>query len=48
MVEVTAIRRRGIRGLEPSPEMHLMAGDVVVLLGVAEDLAAAEVRLLQG
>jgi len=48
MVEVTAIRRRGIRGLEPSPEMHLMAGDVVVLLGVAEDLAAAEIKLLQG
>ncbi len=48
MVEVTAIRRRGIRGLEPSPEMRLMAGDIVVLLGVAEDLAAAEIKLLQG
>jgi CPA2 family monovalent cation:H+ antiporter-2 len=48
MVEVTAIRRRGIRGLEPSPEMKLMAGDVVVLLGTAEDLALAEVKLLQG
>ena len=47
-VEVTAIRRRGIRGLEPSPEMHLMAGDVVVLLGTPENLAAAEIRLLQG
>jgi len=48
LVEVTAIRRRGIRGLEPSPEMKLMAGDVVVLLGTAGDLALAEVKLLQG
>ncbi len=48
LVEVTAIRRRGIRGVEPSPEMKLMAGDVVVLLGAAENLALAEIRLLQG
>ena len=48
LVEVTAIRRRGIRGVEPSPEMKLMAGDVVVLLGGAENLALAETRLLQG
>lgn len=48
LVEVTAIRRRGIRGVEPSPEMKLMAGDVVVLLGEAENLALAEVKLLQG
>ncbi|MDP3688402.1 MAG: cation:proton antiporter, partial [Sulfurimicrobium sp.] len=47
-VEVTAIRRRGIRGVEPSPEMKLMAGDVVVLLGTAENLVLAETRLLQG
>jgi CPA2 family monovalent cation:H+ antiporter-2 len=48
LVEVTAIRRRGIRGVEPSPEMMLMAGDVVVLLGVAENLVQAEEKLLQG
>ena len=48
LVEVTAIRRRGIRGVEPSPEMHLLAGDIVVLLGVPENLAAAEIKLLQG
>jgi CPA2 family monovalent cation:H+ antiporter-2 len=48
LVEVTAIRRRGIRGLEPAPEMKLMAGDVVVLLGAAENLALAEVKLMQG
>ncbi|MBZ0104546.1 MAG: monovalent cation:proton antiporter-2 (CPA2) family protein [Sulfuricella denitrificans] len=48
LVEVTAIRRRGIRGVEPSPDMKLMAGDIVVLLGAAENLALAEAKLLQG
>ncbi|MEN6584943.1 MAG: monovalent cation:proton antiporter-2 (CPA2) family protein [Sulfuricella sp.] len=48
LVEVTAIRRRGIRGLEPAPDMKLMAGDVLVLLGTADDLALAENKLLQG
>jgi CPA2 family monovalent cation:H+ antiporter-2 len=48
LVEVTAIRRRGIRGLEPSPETRLMAGDVVVLLGTAGDLVLAEAKLMQG
>jgi CPA2 family monovalent cation:H+ antiporter-2 len=46
--EVTAIRRRGIRGLEPSPEMVLLAGDVLVLLGTEACLAEAEVRLMKG
>jgi CPA2 family monovalent cation:H+ antiporter-2 len=48
LVEVTAIRRRGIRGVEPSPEMKLMAEDVVVLLGAPDNLALAEARMLQG
>jgi CPA2 family monovalent cation:H+ antiporter-2 len=47
-VEVTAIRRRGIRGLAPTPQTRLEEGDVVVLLGTPEALAAAEMRLLQG
>ncbi len=47
-ISVSAIRRRGIRGLEPGPETRLEIGDVVVLLGVPEALAAAEVRLLKG
>ena len=34
--EVTAVRRRGIRGADPSPEMTLQVGDVVVLRGVPE------------
>lgn len=47
-VEVTAVRRRNIRALEPSVETRFEAGDVVVLLGVPAALAAAEGRLLKG
>ncbi|MGH8743718.1 MAG: monovalent cation:proton antiporter-2 (CPA2) family protein [Burkholderiales bacterium] len=47
-VEVTAVRRRNIRGLDPSPETRLEAGDVVVLLGTEDNLAAAEIKLMQG
>jgi len=47
-VEVTAIRRGNIRGLEPSPETRFRAGDVVVVLGTPTAMAAAETRLLQG
>ena len=44
-VEVTAIRRHGIRGVEPDPETKLRAGDIVVLRGLPEALAQAEERL---
>jgi len=45
--EVSAIRRRGIRAIEPAPETRLEAGDIVVVLGDPESVAAAEQRLLQ-
>ena len=45
--EVTSVRRRGIRGADPSPDMRLQAGDVVVLRGVPDALELAEQRLLQ-
>lgn len=38
-VEVTAIRRHGIRGVEPDPETKLRANDIVVLRGLPEVLA---------
>ena len=44
-VEVTAIRRHGIRGVEPGPETKLRASDIVVLRGLPEALAIAEERL---
>ncbi|MES2354584.1 MAG: monovalent cation:proton antiporter-2 (CPA2) family protein [Pseudomonadota bacterium] len=47
-VKVTAVRRRNIRGVDPGPEVVFEAGDVVVLLGLPEGLAAAEICLLQG
>ena len=46
--EVSAIRRRGIKAIEPAPETRLEEGDVVVILGRPEEVAAAEDRLLRG
>jgi CPA2 family monovalent cation:H+ antiporter-2 len=45
--EVSAIRRRGIRAVEPAPETVLEEGDVIVVLGAPEAVSAAEERLLQ-
>ncbi|MFH1043540.1 MAG: monovalent cation:proton antiporter-2 (CPA2) family protein [Pseudomonadota bacterium] len=45
---VTRVRRRGIRVGEPGPETRFESGDVVVVLGEPESLAAAEILLLQG
>jgi monovalent cation:H+ antiporter-2, CPA2 family len=47
-VRVAAIRRRGVRNVNPDSEIQCEPGDVLVLLGVPGDLAAAEVRVLQG
>lgn len=45
-VDVTAIRRRGIRGVDPSPDTRLRVDDIVVLRGPPDALAEAEDRLL--
>jgi len=45
-VEVTAVRRRGILGDNPSGDLVLQSGDVVVLRGTAAALEAGEQRLL--
>jgi monovalent cation:H+ antiporter-2, CPA2 family len=47
-VKLTAIRRRGEREVNPDGETRVRAGDVLVLLGLQDDLARAEMRLLQG
>ncbi|MGZ5098714.1 MAG: cation:proton antiporter domain-containing protein [Usitatibacter sp.] len=47
-VQVTAVRRTGSREMNPSPELRVQAGDVLVLLGTQQNLAKAEIRLLQG
>ncbi|MBI3432760.1 MAG: cation:proton antiporter [Hydrogenophilales bacterium] len=48
LVEVVAIRRQGITGVDPQPEARIQVGDVLVLRGAADGLAAAEFRVLQG
>jgi len=45
---VSAIRRRGLRNIQPGPETRLEAGDVVLILGVPAAVAAAEEKLLRG
>ncbi|MFA9440639.1 cation:proton antiporter [Uliginosibacterium sp. sgz301328] len=45
---VTAVRRRGIRAVDPTPDTRFIDGDVVVILGVPSEIARAEERLLQG
>ncbi len=48
LVEVVAIRRQGIKGVDPQPETRIQVGDVLMLRGAADGLAAAEFRVLQG
>jgi CPA2 family monovalent cation:H+ antiporter-2 len=48
LVEVVAIRRQGIKGVDPQPDTEIKVGDVLVLRGAADGLAAAEFRVLQG
>jgi CPA2 family monovalent cation:H+ antiporter-2 len=48
LVEVTGVRRRGARSVQPAPDYLFEADDVVVLLGRPEELALAERRLLRG
>jgi CPA2 family monovalent cation:H+ antiporter-2 len=47
-VEVSSVRRRNVRTVEPGPDTVLEAGDVVVILGTEDNVAAAEIKLLQG
>jgi len=47
-VQVTAVRRTGSRDVNPSADMQVQEGDVLVLLGTQKNLAKAEIRLLQG
>jgi K+:H+ antiporter len=48
LVDVTAVRRRNVRELSPGADTVLQPGDVVVLRGTPDGLAAAEMRLMQG
>ena len=45
---VSAVRRDGIVGREPSPETEFKEGDVVVVCGTPEAVEHAETLLLMG
>jgi CPA2 family monovalent cation:H+ antiporter-2 len=47
-VEVNSVRRRNVHGAQPSEDMLLQAGDVLVLLGPPEGLQEAESMLHGG
>jgi CPA2 family monovalent cation:H+ antiporter-2 len=47
-VEVNAVRRHNVQGGQPSKDMLLRAGDVLVLLGQPVTLEAAGKRLRKG
>jgi len=47
-VEVNAVRRRNVHGAQPSEDMLLQSGDILVLLGLQEALQAAESLLHKG
>lgn len=47
-VEVTALRRHDARTVTPASETRVEEGDVLVLLGAEEGVAAAEMKLMQG
>jgi CPA2 family monovalent cation:H+ antiporter-2 len=47
-VTVNAVRRHGIAGAEPQPNLRLQAGDEVILAGLPPELERAEKILLTG
>ncbi len=47
-VEIRSIRRRNMPPIQPDANFQLNSGDVLVLLGEQDNLAAAEMLLLQG
>ena len=47
-IQLSALRRKGVRETQVKPDLQLQAGDVLVLMGTPEALAKAEMQLLQG
>jgi CPA2 family monovalent cation:H+ antiporter-2 len=47
-VQLSALRRKGVRETQLNADILLQSGDVLVLAGTPEALAKAEIRLLQG
>jgi CPA2 family monovalent cation:H+ antiporter-2 len=47
-IQLSALRRKGVRETAVQPDLRLQPGDVLVLTGTPEALAKAEISLLQG
>jgi monovalent cation:H+ antiporter-2, CPA2 family len=47
-VFLMALRRNGVRIMSPTADTRIASGDVLILNGAVENLARAEMRLLQG
>lgn len=47
-VELTMLRRKGIKGNQPAPETRLQPDDILILLGLPDALTQAENWLTQG
>jgi len=47
-IEVRALRRNNVQGAHPSEELILQSGDILLLLGLAEDLELAANKLQTG
>jgi CPA2 family monovalent cation:H+ antiporter-2 len=47
-VFLIALRRGGVRQMEPDPQLCLAPGDILILNGSPENLARAEIKILQG
>ena len=47
-IQLSALRRKGVRETQVESDLQLQPGDVLVLTGTPEALAKAEMRLLQG
>ena len=47
-VFLIALRRAGVRQMEPAASTRLAVGDILILNGSPENLARAEMKILQG
>ena len=47
-ISIIALRRNGVSSSDPLPEVALLAGDVLVLQGLPDDIQAAEIEIMAG
>ncbi|MFT5219448.1 MAG: CPA2 family monovalent cation:H+ antiporter-2 [Planctomycetota bacterium] len=47
-IEVVALRRNGVRGDNPLPEVELRTGDILIIRGNTDDIQSAEIEMISG